>query len=251
MSNLLRTYFNEVGKSKLLTREEEVTLSQRIEQGDQAARAKLIESNLRLAVSIAKKYQHFGCALPDLIQESNIGLIKAVEKFDWRRGFRFSTYATWWIRQAVRRHVTANSSTIRIPSHARGLMGKLKECIDEYEHEMGVTPTAAEIADILGVSESIVEDVLRAPKSIASLNMPIGKDDSGTLQDVIPDEDAAGPDEILDREKMSMAVRRGLKNLTSREEKIIRLRFGITEDDTNHLDYPISTEKYFSMLEDK
>ena len=177
MSNLLRTYFDEVGKSKLLTREEEVELSKKIEAGDDYARQRLIESNLRLAVSIAKKYQHFGCDLPDLIQESNIGLIKAVEKFDWRRGFRFSTYATWWIRQAVRRHVTANSSTIRIPSHARGLMGKLKTCIDEYEHEMGVAPTAAEIADILGVSETIVEDVLRAPKGTTSLNMPIGKDD--------------------------------------------------------------------------
>ena len=251
MSNLLRTYFHEVGKSNLLTREEEVELSKRIEQGDQYARQRMIESNLRLAVSIAKKYQHFGCALPDLIQESNIGLIKAVEKFDWRRGFRFSTYATWWIRQAVRRHVTANSSTIRIPSHARGLMGKLKQCIDEYEHEMGVTPTSAEIAEILGVSATIVEDVIRAPRNVASLNKPIGKDDSGTLQDVIPDEDAAGPDEILDREKMSCAVRRGLKNLTAREEKIIRLRFGITEDDANYEEFPISSEQYFNMMEKK
>jgi RNA polymerase primary sigma factor len=251
VSNLLKTYFNEVGRSKLLTREEEVSLSKRIEQGDKLARAKLIESNLRLAVSIAKKYQHFGCALPDLIQESNIGLIKAVEKFDWRRGFRFSTYATWWIRQAVRRHVTANSSTIRIPSHARGLMGKLKQCIDEFEHDMGVRPKPAEIAEILGVSESIVEDVLRAPKNVASLNMPIGKDDSGTLQDVIPDEETPGPDEILDREKMSLAVRRGLKNLTSREEKIIRLRFGITEEDTNYQQFPITTEKYSNMMEKK
>ena len=113
MSNLLRTYFDEVGRSNLLTREEEVELSKKIEKGDPLARQKLIESNLRLAVSIAKKYQNFGCDLPDLIQESNIGLMKAVEKFDWRRGFRFSTYATWWIRQSVRRHVTANSSTIR------------------------------------------------------------------------------------------------------------------------------------------
>ena len=251
MSDLLRTYFNEVGRSNLLTREEEVELSKRIEQGDQLARQRMIESNLRLAVSIAKKYQHFGCALPDLIQESNIGLIKAVEKFDWRRGFRFSTYATWWIRQAVRRHVTANSSTIRIPSHARGLMGKLKQCIDDYEHDMGVAPTASEIADILGVSETIVEDVMRAPKNVASLNMPIGKNESGTLQDVIPDEDAAGPDEILDREKMSNAVRRGLKNLTAREEKIIRLRFGISEDESNYKEFPISAEKYFNMMEKK
>jgi|LWDU01.1.fsa_nt_gi RNA polymerase primary sigma factor len=251
MSNLLRTYFNEVGKSNLLTREEEVELSKRIEQGDQYARQRMIESNLRLAVSIAKKYQHFGCDLPDLIQESNIGLIKAVEKFDWRRGFRFSTYATWWIRQAVRRHVTATSSTIRIPSHARGLMGKLKQCIDDYEHDMGVAPTAAEIAEILGVSETIVEDVMRAPKSVASLNMPIGKNESGTLQDVIPDEDAETPDEILDKEKMSMAVRRGLKNLTAREEKIIRLRFGIAEDENNYKEFPISAEKYFNMMEDK
>ena len=131
MSNLLNVYFKEAGKSKLLTKEEEIELSKRIEAGDHLARQKLIESNLRLAVSIAKKYQHFGCDLSDLIQESNIGLMKAVEKFDWRRGFRFSTYATWWIRQAVRRHVTANTSTIRIPSHARGLLARMKNVTDE------------------------------------------------------------------------------------------------------------------------
>jgi RNA polymerase primary sigma factor len=251
VSNLLKTYFSEVGRSNLLTREEEVSLSKRIEMGDALARQKLIECNLRLAVSIAKKYQNFGCDLPDLIQESNIGLMKAVEKFDWRRGFRFSTYATWWIRQAVRRHVTANSSTIRIPSHARGLISKIKSTIAEYEEDLGETPTSAELADILGVTESIIEDAMRAPTYTSSLSHPIGKDETGTLQDIIPDDEAQTPDEAIDRVKMTMAVRKGLQNLTAREEKIIRLRFGIAESMTNDAEYPISAHKYFKMMEGK
>ncbi len=251
MPNLLRTYFDEVGRSNLLTREEEVELSKKIEKGDPLARQRLIESNLRLAVSIAKKYQNFGCDLPDLIQESNIGLMKAVEKFDWRRGFRFSTYATWWIRQSVRRHVTANSSTIRIPSHARGLISKIKSTIAEYEEDLGEPPTNAELADILGVTESIIEDALSAPTYTSSLSHPIGKDESGTLQDIIPDHEAKSPDEVIDKAKMTDAVRRGLQNLTAREEKIIRLRFGITENPANDAEFPISAEKYFNMLEEK
>ena len=249
-ANLLKTYFKDVGRSKLLTREEEVELSKRIEKGDQAARARLIESNLRLAVSIAKKYQNFGCDLPDLIQESNIGLMKAVEKFDWRRGFRFSTYATWWIRQSVRRHVTANSSTIRIPSHARGLIAKIRSTTKEYEEELGAVPTVQELAEILGVSETIIEDAMNAPSYTSSLSTPIGKDESGILQDILPDHDASSPDEVLDKAKITDAVRRGLKNLTAREEKIIRLRFGIGEDEDNDKDFPISSEEYFKLVEE-
>ena len=251
MSNLLNVYFKEAGKSKLLTKEEEIELSKRIEAGDHLARQKLIESNLRLAVSIAKKYQHFGCDLSDLIQESNIGLMKAVEKFDWRRGFRFSTYATWWIRQAVRRHVTANTSTIRIPSHARGLLSRIKNVTEEYEEEFGTSPTVEELADMLGVTTSLVEDALQAPTNTTSLSRPIGKDESGTLEDVIPDRDQTHLDDLLDKEKITDAVRKGLSCLTAREEKIIRLRFGITEDDTNHESYPISKDKYIKMLEEK
>jgi len=251
VSNLLNVYFKEAGKSKLLTKDEEVELSKRIEAGDPEARRKLIESNLRLAVSIAKKYQHFGCDLSDLIQESNIGLMKAVEKFDWRRGFRFSTYATWWIRQSVRRHVTANTSTIRIPSHARGLLSKIKNVSEEYEDEFGSAPTKEELADILGVTTSLIEDALQAPTNTTSLSRPIGKDESGTLEDIVPDSDATHLDDILDKEKITGAVRKGLRCLTSREEKIIRLRFGITEDSTNHSDYPISKEKYMKLMEGK
>ena len=251
MSNLLNVYFKEAGKSKLLTKEEEIELSKRIEAGDHLARQKLIESNLRLAVSIAKKYQHFGCDLSDLIQESNIGLMKAVEKFDWRRGFRFSTYATWWIRQAVRRHVTANTSTIRIPSHARGLLSRIKNVTEEYEEEFGSSPTVEELADMLGVTTSLVEDALQAPTNTTSLSRPIGKDESGTLEDVIPDNDQTHLDDLLDKEKITAAVRKGLRCLTAREEKIIRLRFGITEDATNHEAYPISKEKYIKMMEEK
>ena len=251
MSDSLRVYFKDVSASKLLTREEEVDLSQRIEKGDNAARERMISSNLRLAISIAKKYQNFGCDLTDLIQESNIGLMKAVDKFDWRRGFRFSTYATWWIRQSVRRHVTANSATIRIPSHARGLMSKIKVIVEEYEKDLGKTPTAAEIADILDVSESIVEDVMTAPKGTTSLFKPIGKDDGGMLQDVIPDDDSESPESLIDREKIIDAVRRGLCSLTAREEKIIRLRFGITEAEENCKQFPITEKKLSEISKEK
>ena len=135
MATSIDAYFKQVGRSKLLTREEEVSLSKRIEKGDELARAKMIESNLRLAISIAKKYHKSGCSMEDLIQESNIGLMKAVEKFDWRRGFKFSTYASWWIKQSVRRHIASHRSAVRVPAHASSLIYKVNQVIKEYEEE--------------------------------------------------------------------------------------------------------------------
>ena len=152
----LDSYFKQVGRSKLLTREQEVSLAKRIEKGDKLAREKMIESNLRLAISIAKKYYKSGCSMEDLIQESNIGLMKAVEKFDWRRGFKFSTYASWWIKQSVRRHISANKSSVRVPAHASSLIYKINKVVEEYEEEVGDRPTIEEISDILGVTEQMV-----------------------------------------------------------------------------------------------
>ena len=247
MANILDHYFKDVSRRNLLTREEEISLSQRIEKGDNLARQIMIESNLRLAVSIAKKYQYFGCDLSDLIQESNIGLMKAVEKFDWRRGFRFSTYATWWIRQSVRRHVSSNSTTIRIPSHARGLISKITSLIEEYEEHFGAKPTSKEIAELLDVSENIVVDIINAPKYTTSLSTPIGEDGGGMLENLIPDTRFVDPEVMIDKEKIAAAVRNSFGVLSVREEKIVRLRFGITESETDSEKFPITHQECLNL----
>lgn len=232
MANLLDTYMKDVGKSKLLTREEEVELCKRIEMGDSFARQKMIESNLRLAISIAKKYYKSGCPMEDLVQESNIGLMKAVERFDWRRGFKFSTYASWWIRQSVSRYVSSHRNTVRVPSHAISLAYKVKGMMAEYEEEFGCTPTNEEIASVLGTSVKMVQASMDSLKlnNIISIDTPIGDSDSSrTLGDIIEDVDAESIDKILDNEKIRCKIVESLSKLTKREEQVLRLRFGISD----------------------
>ena len=228
----LDSYFKDVSKTRLLTREEEVSLSQRIEKGDMKARTIMIESNLRLAISIAKKYYKSGCSMEDLIQESNIGLMKAVEKFDWRRGFKFSTYASWWIKQSVSRHVSSNRSTIKIPSHANGQAYKIKKLIREYEKEFGGgKPSVEEIAEVLGVTTSSVEDSMGLIKlqNTISFDASFGPDDDGRkLLETIPDESSINFDERLDREKIALIMAHSLSKLTKREEQVLRMRFGMS-----------------------
>lgn len=232
MRNLDR-YFKDVGKSGLLTREQEVTLAQAIEVGDEQARAVMIKSNLRLAVSIAKHYQNRGCDLEDLIQEANIGLMKAVERFDWKKGFKFSTYASWWIRQSISRHISTHARTIRMPAHAASLLYKINLIQLEYAEEFGTQASNKELAELLEVSENMIELTVTAGRVTLSLQAELGgSDDAGgrLLQDVIPDTDIPDPSDVLDREKFIEAVKLALLDLTPREEKIIRLRFGLGED---------------------
>ena len=232
MAGLLDTYMKDVGKSKLLTREEEVDLCKKIEAGDMRAREKMIESNLRLAISIAKKYYRSGCAMEDLIQESNIGLMKAVERFDWRRGFKFSTYASWWIKQSVSRYVASHKNTVRVPSHAISLAYKVKNLMKEYEEEFGTLPSSAEIAEILGVTESMVDLSLDSLKlnNIISIDTPIGDSDSSrTIGDMIEDNQSTPIDNILDNQKIRKAIISSLSRLSQREEQVLRLRFGLSE----------------------
>ena len=246
MDSTLKMFFQDVGKTNLLTREEEVALSKRIEAGDDRARQHMINANIRLAISIAKKYQNKGCDLEDLIQESNIGLMKAVDRFDWRRGFKFSTYACWWIKQAVRRHIAAHSSVIRLPSYAKGMLWKMKGAIEEFQEEFGVRPTEEELADLLGISMETMRSILSCAGRPISLDSQIrySSGDTGRkIADVIPDEDAADPSEALDRQKIVQAIRSSLSSLTEREEKIIRLRFGISEPDNNHELFPIEVKE--------
>ena len=238
MSDILTNYFKEVSKYPLLTKAEEVSLAKRIEAGDSWARDKMIQSNLRLAISIAKKYHKSGCNMEDLIQESNIGLMRAVEKFDWRRGFKFSTYACWWIRQAVTRHVSMQKNTVRIPSHANSLSWKIKVMVDEYVEEFGAQPDDEEISTALGVSVKLIEAAKQSLKlrNIISIDTPIGGDESSrTIKDIIPD-DAQSVEDKLDNENLRELIRQSLQSLSKREEQVLRLRFGIDEViDTKHI----------------
>jgi RNA polymerase primary sigma factor len=231
-SQNLDSYFKDIGKHKLLTREEEVELAKKIEAGDARAREKMIKSNLRLAVSIAKKYSRYGANFEDLIQESNIGLIKAVEKFDWRKGFKFSTYACWWIKQAVTRYLTDDNSILKIPSHTLGHARKLTQIISEYEEEFDQEPSEEEIAEIMGISVKHVKNAIAAmrSKNVRSIDTPVGSDGEGrTLGELIPDNSSISIEDKLDNEKLKSIIVKALKDLSKREELVLRLRFGIDD----------------------
>ena len=240
MNDVLSHYFKQVGKHKLLTKSEEISLAKRIEAGDSRARDKMIESNLRLAISIAKKYYKSGCSMEDLIQESNIGLMKAVEKYDWRRGYKFSTYACWWIKQAVTRHIAMNKSTVRIPSHAVSIAKNIQVMIEEYEEEFGTVPTTEEICESLGVSEKMAQASLDSIKMryLVSLDKEINYNDGGTrtLGDTIPDNVTESVEDMMDYASLKNMIIESFKLLSDREEQVIRMRFGITDNlDETHI----------------
>ncbi len=223
---------------RLLSREEEVVLAKGIEAGDRASRDRLIQSNMRLALSIARKFQASGCDLDDLIQESSIGLMKAVDKFDWRRGFKFSTYATWWIRQAVMRHVNHSKGLIKVPTHAITLLQRINREKQAYQDEFGQQPTIEELACLLGVSENLVRLSLDAANVNVILPLEAKVDGPASLgetqerralAETLADESSPGVESVLSEEQMVQAVKRALSRLSPREEKIMRLRFGIAE----------------------
>ena len=237
-------YSNILAQSKLLTREQEIQLAKQIEKGNMQARDKMVNANLRLAFSIARKYHRPGHSLDDLIQESNIGLMKAVDKFDWRRGFKFSTYATWWIRQSVGRYVNNTKSMIRVPAHAIGIVNKVESIIKEFEKEFGVEPTNEDIADVMGESIEMIKsarDTLKF-RYMSSIDTPIGDDGSRTLADIIPDT-SDSLDTLLDKDKLKIIIQKGLAKLSKREEMILRLRFGLHEDIQSMSEFQISEEK--------
>jgi len=236
-SNTLDKYFKSISNKPLLTRAEEVELAKRIEKGDKEARRIMIESNLRLAISIAKKYAKYGSNLEDLIQESNLGLIKAIEKFDWRKGFKFSTYACWWIKQSATRHLTTNNSLLKIPTHTIANARKVYQVFKDYQEEFGEDPSNEEIADILGIKIKHVKQAIDTIKLryIASIDSPLGDDNKRTLGEIIPDP-AESIENILDRATIRKNIISAFKTLNLREEMVLRLRFGIadiSEDDSN------------------
>ncbi|MET0201337.1 MAG: sigma-70 family RNA polymerase sigma factor [Gaiellaceae bacterium] len=222
----LQLFLADIGRHKLLTAAEEVMLAKAIERGDLTAKRRMIESNLRLVVSIAKGYRGLGVPFLDLIQEGTLGLNRAVEKFDWRRGYKFSTYATWWIRQSVQRAVANHARTIRVPVHVVERQQKLGRAARRLEVELGREATKEELAEATGLPIQHVDEALGAAQASVSLNQTVGADDEGELGDLFADREAADPFEEAEEALRRQGVRRALDALPERERRILELRFG-------------------------
>ena len=228
-TDALQLFLNEMGKYKLLTAEEEVELAKRIERGDKEAKDLMVNSNLRLVVSIAKKYQGHGLSLLDLIQEGIIGLIRAVEKFDWRRGFKFSTYATWWIRQAVQRGVANKAREIRIPVHIVDRERKIARVERELMAKLGRAPEEEEIAKAVKLPLKKVREVREAARAVTSLDRPVGEEGEISLGDLVAGDDA-GPEETLHVSLEEEMLRRAVAALPDRQQEVVKLRYGLNGD---------------------
>ncbi len=226
----LQLFLADVGRHKLLTAADEVTLAKRIEKGDMAAKRRMIESNLRLVVSIAKGYRGLGVPFLDLIQEGTLGLNRAVEKFDWRRGFKFSTYATWWIRQSVQRAVANHARTIRVPVHVVERQQKLGRAARRLEVELGRDATKEELAEATGLPVQHVDEALSAAQASVSLNQSVGADEEGELGDLFADREAPDPFDEAEESLRKQGVRKALDALPERERRILELRFGFEGD---------------------
>ena len=232
----VRMYLKEIGQVNLLTADEEVKLALRIEQGDEVAKQQLAEANLRLVVSIAKRYVGRGMQFLDLIQEGNMGLMKAVEKFDYRRGFKFSTYATWWIRQAITRAIADQARTIRIPVHMVETINKLIRIQRQLLQDLGREPLPEEIGAEMDMPTEKVRNILKIAQEPVSLETPIGEEDDSHLGDFIEDQDATSPADHAAYEMMKKQLENVLDTLTDREENVLRLRFGLDDGRTRTLE---------------
>ncbi len=225
----VKVYLKEIGRVPLLSSEEEIELAKRMAEGDEKAKKRLSEANLRLVVSIAKRYVGRGMQFLDLIQGGNLGLIKAVEKFDHTKGFKFSTYATWWIRQAITRAIADQARTIRIPVHMVETINKVKKVSNQLLHKNGHEPTAEEIAKELDMPVDKVREIMRVAQEPVSLETPIGEEEDSHLGDFIPDDDAPAPAEAASHTLLKEQLSDVLQTLTPREEKVLRLRFGLED----------------------
>ena len=232
----VRMYLKEIGRIPLLSIEEETELAKRMAEGDEEAKHKLEEANLRLVVSVAKRYVGRGMQLLDLIQEGNLGLIKAVDKFDYRKGFKFSTYATWWIRQAITRAIADQARTIRIPVHMVETINKLVRVNRQLLQELGREPRHDEIAKAMGVSEEKVREIIKIAQDPVSLETPIGEEEDSHLGDFIADDDAPAPDSMATQAMLKKQLNDVLATRTPREEKVLRLRFGLDDGRTRTLE---------------
>ena len=232
----VKVYLKEIGRVPLLSSDEEINLAIRIADGDVAAKQRLSEANLRLVVSIAKRYLGRGMQFLDLIQEGNLGLIKAVEKFDYTKGFKFSTYATWWIRQAITRAIADQARTIRIPVHMVETINKVKKANSQLLHQNGREPTPEEIGEFLDMPVDKVREILRVAQEPVSLETPIGEEEDSHLGDFIPDDDALAPADAASMSLLKEQLSEVLKTLTPREEKVLSLRFGLEDGNPKTLE---------------
>ncbi|AFQ45789.1 MULTISPECIES: RNA polymerase sigma factor RpoD [Desulfosporosinus] len=232
----VRMYLKEIGRVPLLSADEEIELAKRMENGDEEAKRRLAEANLRLVVSIAKRYVGRGMLFLDLIQEGNLGLIKAVEKFDYVKGFKFSTYATWWIRQAITRAIADQARTIRIPVHMVETINKLIRVSRQLLQELGREPAPEEIAKVMDIPVERVREIMKIAQEPVSLETPIGEEEDSHLGDFIPDDDAPAPAEAASFILLKEQLEEVLETLTPREEKVLRLRFGLDDGRTRTLE---------------
>jgi RNA polymerase primary sigma factor len=248
VSDGVKMYLNQINEIPLLTFEEEKELGRKIAAGDQRALHALVEHNLRLVVSVAKRYCGCGLSFMDLIQEGNIGLMRAAEKYDAERGFRFSTLATWWIRQAISRALTDNSRTIRIPANVTELIGKIKKISLPMTQELGRTPTEEELSVALEVDKEKIHIAMEMMHSVSSLDIPVGEDDETTVGDMVADNDGENPYNEIFKEVNKEIIRNVFDTLTEREANILKMRFGLETDKPNTLEeigesYGISKER--------
>ena len=232
----VRMYLKEIGQIKLLTAEEEVELAQRMADGDEAAKSKLIEANLRLVVSIAKKYSGRGLHILDLIQEGNTGLIRAVDKFDWKRGNKFSTYATWWIRQAITRAIADQARTIRVPVHMVEVINKATRCNRKLVQELGREPTPEEVAAELGLPVEKIIEAHRTAADTLSLDTPVGDEEDTSIGSFVEDDRTLGPADATSNALLAEALKEILDTLTEREADVLRMRFGMYDGRTHTLE---------------
>jgi len=232
----VRLYLKEIGRVPLLSADAEVALAERIEQGDETAKRALMEANLRLVVSIARRYVGRGMAFLDLIQEGNVGLMKAVEKFDYRLGYKFSTYATWWIRQAITRAIADQARTIRIPVHMVETINKLNRVTRQLTGELGREPTPEEVARLMELSPEQVREIQKVAREPVSLETPIGDEQDSHLVDFIEDHEATAPAEAAAFQMLAAQLAEVMQSLSPREEKVLRLRFGLEDGRTRTLE---------------
>jgi RNA polymerase primary sigma factor len=235
-SDSLRLYLREISRIPLLSAVNESRLAERAEQGDRDARNHLIEANLRLVVSIAKKYVGQGLSLEDLIGEGNIGLIRAVTKFDYRKGFRFSTYATWWIKQAITRAILEGTRTVRLPVYIMEEVMRVKRTTRQLYQQLGREPTPEAIAEQLGMTPERVSELLIWAEKVFSLDAPLSEEEENTLGDIIEDSNGRGPTELTDQQLLREEIRKVLGQLTLRERQVIELRFGLVDDHDHTLE---------------
>jgi len=251
-STSIHHYLNDLKKFSQLKHPEVVNLFQEYESGGEIAekaRKKLVESNLRLVISIAKKHKGHNIPLEDLIQEGNLGLLKAIDRFDWKKGFRFSTYATWWIKQAISQHVLKRKRLIRLPAHAASLQKKLMQVTGEFRDQMGFDPSDEDLMEIVDASEAMIKATMSSGKNVVSLSQPTSSDpDSSTLEEKLEDSEPKNdPFHSVASKEMMSIVKNVLASLTEKESAILRLRFGLFEDDIDKSSYKISSQEIEKM----